>query len=229
MTIHILIVGFLNNTILQNRFLFSILFFFLICLSGYSQRKVIQFSGLIVSGEQSFGVPYASIYVPHTSRGTYTNEVGFFSFPLLIGDTCIVRSQGFRSQKYVVPDDGRVSISVVLTLQSDTTLLPAVEILPFPTEADFKRAFLELRLPEGDMNRMRRNLDGNLLARMQRNIGVDAGINHLYFLNQQTNQIVNQNFIPNSTQLINPFAWGNFIKSVKQERQRKKREEVDDD
>lgn len=173
-------------------------------------------------------MPFASIFVPHTSRGAYSNEVGFFSFPLLIGDTCIVRSQGFKPQKYVVPDDGRESISVVLYLQADTTLLPEVEILPFPTEADFKRAFLALKLPEGDINRMRRNLDANLLVRMQRNIGIDAGINHLYFLNQQTNQVVNQNFIPNSSQLINPFAWGQFIKQVKQER-RKKEIAGDDD
>lgn len=199
---------------------------FLILFPCLGQRRVIQFSGLIVSGEQSFGVPFASIFVPHTSRGTYTNEVGFFSFPLLIGDTCIVRSQGFKAQKYVVPDDGRESISVVLYLMADTTLLPEVEILPFPTEADFKRAFLALQLPEGDLNRMRRNLDANMLARMQRNIGMDAGINHLYFLNQQTNAVVNQNFIPNTSQLINPFAWSNFIKQVKQEKRRKK---LDDD
>lgn len=68
-----------------------------------------------------------------------------------------------------------------------------------------------------------------MLARMERNLNMGAGLNHLYFLNQQTNQIVNQNFIPNSSQLINPFAWGQFIKSVKQERARKKKAEEDDD
>lgn len=212
-----------------NRLIIILLLIIHFCNPILGQRRVIQFSGLIVSGEQSFGVPFASIFVPHTSRGTYSNEVGFFSFPLLIGDTCIVRSQGFKSQKYVVPDDGRESISVVLYLQADTTLLPEVEILPFPTEADFKRAFLALKLPEGDINRMRRNLDANLLVRMQRNIGIDAGINHLFFLNQQTNQVVNQNFIPNSSQLINPFAWGQFIKQVKQERRKKEIAGDDDD
>lgn len=195
---------------------------------GFGQRRVVQFSGLVVSGEQSFGVPYAAIYVPHSTRGGYTNDVGFFSFPLLIGDTCIVRSQGFRSQKYVIPDDGRESISVVLYLQADTTLLPEVEILPFPTEADFKRAFLSLKLPEADLNRMRRNLDNRLLARMQYNLGLDAGLNHLYFVNQQTYQAVNQNFIPNATQLINPFAWGQFLKSVKKERENRRKYEDSD-
>ncbi|HOY94392.1 MAG TPA: carboxypeptidase-like regulatory domain-containing protein [Catalimonadaceae bacterium] len=215
-----------HNPVIQ---LIQLGFIFLLAIPCFSQRKVIQFSGLIVSGEQSYGVPYASVYVPRTTRGAVTNDVGYFSFPLLIGDTCIVRSQGFRPQKYIIPDDGRVSISVVLYLQSDTTLLPEVEILPFPTEADFKKAFLALRLPESDMNRMRKNLDANVLARMQYNLGLDGRMNHMYFVNQQSFSTVNQNFIPNTTQILNPFAWGQFIKSVKKgEADRRKREEDED-
>jgi hypothetical protein len=204
-------------------------FGFFLCISLQAQRRVIQFSGLVVSGEESFGVPYAGIYVPKTTRGTYTNDMGFFSFPLLIGDTCLVKAQGFKTQKYVIPDDGRESISVVLSLVADTSLLPEVEILPFPTEADFKRAFLNLKLPETDMNRMRRNLNANTLARMQNNLGFDAGLNHLYFNNQQISQAVNQNFIPNTSQLINPFAWGRFLGDLKREKRRKKLAEQDED
>ena len=151
--------------------------------------------------------------------------MGFFSFPLLIGDTCILRSQGFRPQKYIIPDDGRESISVVLHMLADTSLLPEVEILPFPTEADFKRAFLELKLPEGDLNRMRRNFDQGLLSRMQYNLGLDAKLNHQYFASQQSFNVVNQNFIPNTTQLLNPFAWGQFIKSVKKGELKRRKEE----
>jgi hypothetical protein len=190
-----------------------------------AQRKVIQFSGLVVTGEQSVGVPFASVFVPRTSRGAYTNEFGFFSFPLLIGDTCMVKSQGFRPQRYIIPDDGRQSISVVLYLQADTTLLPEVEILPFPTEEDFKRAFLALRLPETDMNRMRQNLNPRLLERMRFNLGMDAGLNHLYFSRQATDNIVNQNFLQGTTQLFNPFAWGQFLRDVKSENERKRRRE----
>lgn len=139
----------------------------------------------------------------------------------------MVRSQGFRPQKYIVPDDGRESISVVLYLQADTSLLPEVEVLPFPTEADFKRAFLALRLPETDMNRMRRNLDPRLMDRMRYNLGMGSGLNHMYFVNQQTFNTVNQNFIP-STQILNPFAWGRFLKDVKRDREARKRNEEDE-
>jgi hypothetical protein len=216
---------------LKNQLLkIACLAFILLIFSGYiteiqAQRKVIQFSGLVVTGEQSVGVPFASVSVPRTSRGAYTNEFGFFSFPLLIGDTCMVKSQGFRPQRYIIPDDGRQSISVVLYLQADTTLLPEVEILPFPTEEDFKRAFLALRLPETDMNRMRQNLNPRLLERMRFNLGMDAGLNHLYFSRQATNNIVNQNFLQGNTQLFNPFAWGQFLNDVKSEKERKRRRE----
>lgn len=216
----------------KNRILTSLLVLFLCLVFNdiHAQRKVIQFSGLVVTGAQSVGVPYASIFVPRTSRGAYSNEFGFFSFPLLIGDTCMVRSQGFRPQKYIIPDDGRESISVVLYLQSDTTLLQEVEILPFPTEEDFKRAFLALRLPETDMNRMRQNLNPRMLERMRFNLGMEGSLNHLYFSRQQTENLVNQNFLPGNIQLLNPFAWGKFLESVKSDRERKKRlEEYEDD
>ena len=203
----------------------TILVFFtlLAAIELSAQRKVIQFSGLVVTGEQSVGVPYASVFVPRTSRGAYSNEYGFFSFPLLIGDTCLVRSQGFRPQKYIIPNDGRQSISVVLYLQADTTLLPEIEILPFPTEEDFKRAFLALKLPETDLNRMRQNLNPRMLESMRYNLGMDGGLNHLYFSRQQTDALVNQNFIPNSTQLLNPFAWGRFLDAVKTEKEKRRR------
>lgn len=207
----------------------AVILAFALCSHAEAQRKVIQFSGLVVTGEQSVGVPFASVFVPRTSRGAYTNEFGFFSFPLLIGDTCMVKSQGFRPQRYIIPDDGRQSISVVLYLQADTTLLPEVEILPFPTEEDFKRAFLALRLPETDMNRMRQNLNPRLLERMRFNLGMDAGLNHLYFSRQATDNIVNQNFLQGSSQLLNPFAWGQFLKSVKSEKERKRRMGDDDE
>jgi hypothetical protein len=207
------------------RYLLILPVFLAACEELFAQRKVIQFSGLVVTGEQSVGVPFASVFVPKTSRGAYTNEFGFFSFPLLIGDTCMVKSQGFRTQRYVIPDDGRQSISVVLYLQADTTLLPEVEILPFPTEEDFKRAFLALRLPETDMNRMRQNLNPRMLERMRFNLGMDAGLNHLYFSRQTTDNLVNQNFLPGNTQLFNPFAWGQFLNDVKNEKARKRRRE----
>jgi hypothetical protein len=47
----------------------------------------------------------------------------------------------------------------------------------------------------------------------------------MYFSNQQSFNTVNQNFIPNTTQILNPFAWGQFIKAVKKGQRDKKREE----
>lgn len=192
-----------------------------------AQKKVIQFSGLVVTGEQSVGVPYASVYVPKTSRGAYSNDYGFFSFPLLVGDTCMVKSQGFRPQKYIIPNDGRESISVVLYLQADTTLLPEVEILPFPTEEDFKRAFLALKLPETDLNRMRQNLNPRMLESMRYNLSMDGGLNHMYFSRQQSDALVNQNFLPGTSQLLNPFAWGRFLDAVKSEKEKRRRRQED--
>lgn len=58
----------------------------LLLLSGSAaqaqgQRRVVQFSGIIATGDSLLGVPGAAIFVPKAGRGTLTNEYGYFSLP----------------------------------------------------------------------------------------------------------------------------------------------------
>ncbi|MGB3617528.1 MAG: carboxypeptidase-like regulatory domain-containing protein [Catalinimonas sp.] len=176
--------------------------------------RVIQFSGLVVSGDEQYGVPGVHLYIPKAGRGTTTNAFGYFSMPVAPGDSVIISAVSFKRQYYLVADDTTQDISLIITLKSDTTMLPQVEIFPFPTEEIFKEAFLALELPETQNERMRKNLDENLLARMFYETGMDAGMNHTNFQNQQFDQMHNRSFVP-TLQLTNPFAWARFIKSVR--------------
>lgn len=177
-------------------------------------KRIVQVSGLVVTGENSVGLPGVHFYIPKAGRGVSTNAYGYFSIPTLAGDSAIISSVGFKKQWYVVPNDERQSISVVIYMQADTTQLPVVEVFPFATEKDFKDAFLSLKLPESDMEHMRRNLDENTLARMRYEMPMNGSMNHTYFMNQQISKIENTRFAP-TNQLLNPFAWARFIESVK--------------
>jgi hypothetical protein len=182
---------------------------------GQGKEHIIQFSGIIVGGDDSEPVAGAHIYVPKAGRGTSTNAYGFFSMPVMIGDSLVISAIGFKKQYYIIPKKLDQGYSVVIELLTDTTMLPIVEVYPYPTEELFKEAFLALQLPDEKMHEaMRRNLDKQLLAYMAYEAGMTSNENFRNYTSQQVNYMSNRNFVP-TLQYLNPFAWAQFIKSVK--------------
>jgi hypothetical protein len=192
------------------------------------KQRVIQFSGLVVNGDKDYGVPGVNLYIPSAGRGTSSNHLGYFSMPVLAGDSVIISAISFKKQYYIVPDDDRQSISVIIYLKEDTTMLPLVEILPYPTEELFKEAFLSLELPETEMEYMRKNLDEKVMARLRDEMPMSSSANHNHYVNQQFNSMHNRRFQP-TLQLLNPFAWAQFIQSVKRGDLKKKDWQQDED
>jgi len=177
--------------------------------------EVMQMSGIIVDGDSSFGVPGVHIYIPSAGSGTVSNQVGLFSLPTMAGDTIIFSAVGYKKQRFIVPRKNEKGFTVLIDLQTDTTFLPIVEVFPYPTEELFKEAFLALEIPKDQrQENMERNLNQQALNRMAAALPMDGGSNHRYYMNQQSNAISNQFFAP-SFSLLNPFAWAQFIKSVK--------------
>lgn len=184
---------------------------------GYAQgkRTVIQFSGVVIGEDSTSGVPGVHIYVPKAGRGTTSNHYGYFSMPALVGDSVVISAVGYEKQFFIIPDSGRQSITVAIELTSDTTFLPTVEIFPYPTEEHFKDAVLAMRLPdEEDYNRIRQNMNEEVLAQMFKNLPMDGSGNHRNYMNQQFHDMhMRSGYVTNP--LLNPFAWSNFIKSIK--------------
>ncbi|MFN6946814.1 MAG: carboxypeptidase-like regulatory domain-containing protein [Cytophagaceae bacterium] len=179
-----------------------------------AQELIVQFSGLVVGGDSLYGLPGAYVYVPASGRGTTTNYVGYFSMPALAGDSVVVRSLGYQENFFIIPKDGRMDISVVIELSADTTLLPEVEIFPYPTEQIFKEAFLALQLPDDQTSNMQNNLNEQLMRRMLANTPAGANMNHRYFMQQQVIKTENR-FMQPTLSLLNPFAWRHFIDQVR--------------
>jgi hypothetical protein len=182
------------------------------------ERDVIQLSGVVVVKDSTMGIPGVHVYVPKNRRGTSANQFGYFSFPVLEGDSIIFSAVGFRKKHLIVPDLEEDKLTVIIPLYEDTTFLEEVEILPYPTEELFKEAILAMQLPnQGDLDNMSRNLDPAILAEMYRNMPMDGSMNHRYFTQMQS-QYWNDNasFRPNP--LLNPFAWGEFFRSLKKKK-----------
>ena len=185
-------------------------------ISAQDQKKVIQFSGVVVDEDStSTGLFGVHIYVPTAGRGTVTNRYGYFSMPVLQGDSVVVSAVGYQKQGFIMPGNQGDSYTVLIEMAVDTTILSTVEIFPYPTEELFKEAILALNLPVDD-DTQKDNLGQEVLARMAQSMSMDASQNYKYYMNQQFYELHNtysqQRF---NNPLLNPINWASFIKSLR--------------
>ncbi|MCB2409826.1 carboxypeptidase-like regulatory domain-containing protein [Hymenobacter lucidus] len=191
------------------------------------QRRVVQFTGIIATGDSLLGVPGATVFVPKAGRGTATNAYGYFSLPVLTGDSIVIRSLGYRNQTVVIPGDyQRQSYSVIVQLKEDATILPEVRIFPYATEKEFKRAFLALKLPKERGSSVADNLNEQILRRIFNNAPVTSMGNYRQTMqNQQYSQDRRMGTAPTpqtNNPLLNPFSWLQLINQIKQGEFKKK-------
>lgn len=172
---------------------------------------------MILSEEDSLnGVPGVHIYVPKAGRGTTSLGNGFFSMPVLAGDSIVISAVGFVRQTYKVPFLQEDFLTIVVELATDNTVLPEVTILPFPTEEVFKQAVLALNVPM-DNGIDRRNLNAELMALMMRSTPMDGNLNYRYYMDQYNTSIYNKQ-MGVTNPFLNPFNWARFFRDLKKKK-----------
>ena len=184
------------------------------------KRRVVQFTGIVASGDSLLGVPGATVYVPKAGRGTTSNAYGYFSMPVLAGDSIVIRSLGYRNQAIVIPADyQRQNFSIIISLKEDATVLPEVRVFPYATEKDFKRAFLALRMPNERGSAAADNLNADLMRKIFNSQPMGPTANFRQTMSQQQYDFDRRmGTAPNpqsNNPLLNPFSWLQLIKQVK--------------
>ncbi|HZX75059.1 MAG TPA: carboxypeptidase-like regulatory domain-containing protein, partial [Cyclobacteriaceae bacterium] len=168
--------------------------------SPQSRKRIIQLSGVTIEKDSLF-VPGVHIYVPKAGRGTTSNGVGYFSMPVLPGDSVVISSLGFKRQTMIVPNSISDFVTVVVEMVEDVTYLQEVKIMAFPTEEVFKEAVLALNIPmETGVNPQ--NLNAELLALMMRSTPMDGNLNYRYYIDQYANS-VNDKYQPRTNPFLN--------------------------
>jgi|GEM_PF-35614 len=199
-----------------------VLLTFLLCSflsigEGWAQgnKESVQFTGVIIGGKDSSPIPGVYVMISKANRGVVTNEYGYFSLSVLPGDSIMFSSIGYKKKYHVIPEKTEKTYSVIVDLQEDVTQLSPVTIYPYPTEEIFKESFLAMQLPdEKDQQNMRRNLNKEQMNWMLSKSGMSANENFRNYTNSSLNYNANRNFNP-TWNFLNPFAWAQFIKSVK--------------
>ncbi len=184
-----------------------------------NKRRIIQLSGIVLGEDSVSGLPGVHVYVPKAGRGTSTNFTGFFSMPVLAGDSVVISSVGYNRQFYIVPNNVNEDfLTVIVEMSTDNTYLNEVTILPFPTEEVFKQAVLALNLP-ADNGIDPRNMNAELMALMMRSTPMDGNLNYRYYMEQYNTSITNRQMgVVNP--LLNPFAWAQFFRDLKRNKKK---------
>lgn len=179
--------------------------------SQAQKKRIIQLSGFVSDSVNV--LPGVHIYVPKAGRGTSTSPAGFFSMPVLEGDSVVISSIGYKRQHYIVPPGAPENLTIVVEMVSDVTYLKEVQIMPLPTEEVFKEAVLALNIPlEQEVNS--KNLNAELLALMLKTTPMDGAANYKYYMDQWSTSAADK-FQPRTNPYLNPFNWAKFIRDLK--------------
>jgi len=201
---------------MQKIYSLFIVFVFSVHLSSAQvNKKVIQFSGVVVNGDSLQPVPYTNISLKGSNHGTMSDYFGFFSVVAESYDTIVFSSLGFRQSRYIIPGDLKENhYSIIQMLQKDTILLKETVIFPWPTVEQFEIAFVNLQVPIDDQERMRINLSQEKIISISSTMPMDANMNYRNSTQQFNTKLYNAGQIPMNN-LLNPIAWAKFVQAWK--------------
>ncbi|MCX6350507.1 MAG: carboxypeptidase-like regulatory domain-containing protein [Bacteroidetes bacterium] len=189
-------------------------------------RKLIQLTG-VVSSPNIGVIPYTAVKVKNTSNSIIANNTGFYAIVVRENDTVQFSAVGFKPYNLIVTPTQTEAISYNPSMLVDTLVFHGGTIYPWPTKEEFKQAFLKLKLKDGYSEIARKNLEQQTLNDIAESLpqdGHELGGRTLqdfqksfYYSGGQKNYFLfggpNGSAIP--TSLLNPFAWAQFIKSIK--------------
>ena len=179
--------------------------------------RIVQFSGKVVTEENDrlVGVPYAAVSVLGTYRGTFSDYDGFFSIVVRTDETLVFSVLGFKDAFYHVPDtltSDRYTIFQIMT--KDTILLPEAVIYPWPDPDHFNREFLAMDVNDDLEDIAAENLSEKAMVQLREYLPTDGPEHQQLYLKQQAQRYYYEGQI-RTPQILNAFAWKEFIEAWK--------------
>jgi hypothetical protein len=187
------------------------------CSAAFAQKvdRLIQFSGYALTADSLIGVPFAHITIMNRGRVATAGPDGFFSFAAREGDTLYFTSVGFTPVQYIIPAKlEQDKFSVIQMMTKNDYNLPVTIIYPWGGRDNFPLAFMELRLPDDDLQRAKKNMDRERLAQLGERLEQDGGeASSLALRNTSAKTYYSGQTAPQN--IFNPLAWAEFIRAWK--------------
>jgi hypothetical protein len=177
--------------------------------------SVVQLYGIVMTADSLVGIPAVSISIRGSNRGTVSNNQGVFSIVALKGDLVEFSHVSFKPKTVVIPRDIEGNqYNLVQLMVEDTVYLPATIIKAKPTPEQFARDFVNLKVPDDDIEIARQNNSAAKRRVLMQSTPSDGGGATAMQFRNVANRAVYQGQIP-PMNIFNPAAWSEFIKSWK--------------
>ena len=177
--------------------------------------SVVQLYGVVMTADSLRGLPAVSIVVKGTGRGTLSSPQGVFSIVVMKGDEIEFSCIGFKDKITKIPSDlvGN-QFSIIQLMVNDTTYLPAAIIKPRPSREQFERDFVSTEVPDDNIELARKNTDMATRRILMQSLPKDGreAVNLSLAKSAQKYYYTGQAPPMN---ILNPFAWAEFIRSWK--------------
>ncbi len=186
-----------------------------------SQRSdPLQISG-IISDEFKTPLPFSHIIVLNAGKGSIADNRGRFSFIVYPNDTLVFSSMGHKRKQVIIPEDiDVIHYSVDVQLERDTFEIKEVTVFPWATYEEFSEAFKALNLPEDDYDRAIANIALIQTWMELEGLPADPAASFRIAMSEHYNRNMYAGQPPNN--LLNPFAWGQLIKAIREDRFKRK-------
>lgn len=205
---------------MKRRLLYPLILVFGIPVAANAQFEklkdsVVQIFGVVMTADSLKGIPSVSIVVKGQNRGTQTNEQGVFSIVVMKGDKIEFSSIGYKPKLAEIPRDleGNQQ-SMIQLMVTDTMYLPVSIIRPRPTKEQFERDFVNVNVPDDDIEIARKNTDASKRRFLAKTLPTDGGEGSSMMLRSNANRYYYYGQTPPQN-IFNPFAWSEFIKAWK--------------
>jgi hypothetical protein len=203
---------------LKQLLLLSLIFSFSILhAQSTDDTRLVQLSGLVLDGSTSdlLPIPFSTVAIKNSSRGTYADYNGFFSIVVYMGDSIEFTSIGYAPVIFTIPDTLRDNrYSIVQLMSRDTLNLPETVVFPWPSREHFKIEFLAMDVTSDLQQKALENLAKENLDRQRKELAYDGVESASFYMRQQTKNFYHIGQQP-PMNIFNPIAWKQFFDAWK--------------
>ncbi len=177
--------------------------------------SVVQLFGIVMTADSLKAIPSVTVKIKGVNRGTYTNEQGVFSLVVMKGDEIEFSSIGYKPKLAQIPRDLEGNqFSMIQLMVTDAQYLPATIIKPRPTREQFERDFVNVSIPDDDLEIARKNTDESKRRILARTIPTDGRESSNMMLRKNAQRYYYYGQTPPQN-IFNPFAWAEFVQAWK--------------
>ncbi|MFK7799374.1 MAG: carboxypeptidase-like regulatory domain-containing protein [Aureispira sp.] len=172
-------------------------------------------------------IPFVTVAVKGTTRGTYANYEGMYSIVVKKGQTVTFSAVGFAPREIVIPEDiTGMYYSLTVEMEPAEVNLDEVTVFPWPDRDNLAAEFLAMQPNKaGQLEAIAKdNLNRSQLLAIANATGNDSREAATQYLRQQSRDYSYQGQqAPQS--ILDPIAWSKFLQQFNKKKKNSAREE----